>query len=323
MDLSVVIPIKDELDNLTRLHDCLTEALRPLPLAYEIVLVDDGSLDGSYALLERRAAADAHLKVVRLRRNFGQSAAMQAGIDHAAGDVIVTMDGDLQNDPADIPMLLAKLNEGYDAVFGLREKRQDDLFIRKLPSWAANWLIRKVTGSTIKDMGCTLRALRRDLAEQLHLYGEMHRFIPVLAVQAGAQVVQVAVRHHPRTAGKTKYNLTRTVRVLLDLITVKFMHSYLTRPMHVMGLAGLLSMGLGLASLVVTIAMKWASGQWMTGNPFLLCSALLEIIGVQFISMGLIGELVTRTYFESQGKKSYTVRSTLNLQPLTDRKQAA
>jgi glycosyltransferase involved in cell wall biosynthesis len=323
MDLSVVIPIKDEQDNLTRLHERLSAVLRPLALSYEIVLVDDGSTDGSYALLERLALADAHLKVVRLRRNFGQSAAMQAGIDHAAGAIIVTMDGDLQNDPADIPMLLAKLNEGYDAVFGLRQKRQDHLLIRKLPSWAANWLIRKVTGVTVKDMGCTLRAMRRDLAEQLHLYGEMHRFIPVLALQTGADVIQVPVRHHPRMAGKTKYNLTRTVRVLLDLITVKFMHSYLTRPMHVMGLAGLVSMGLGAVSLIVTVAMKWVGGQWMTGNPFLLFSALLEMIGVQFISMGLIGELVTRTYFESQGKKSYVVRSTLNVAIPIDRQQAA
>jgi len=308
---------------LTRLHERLTEALRPLPLSYEIVLVDDGSVDDSFALLERLAAADAHLKVVRLRRNFGQSAAMQAGIDHAAGDVIVTMDGDMQNDPADIPMLLARLEEGYDAVFGLRQKRQDHLVIRKLPSWAANWLIRKVTGVTVKDMGCTLRALRRDLAEELHLYGEMHRFIPVLAQQAGARVLQVPVRHHPRTAGKTKYNLTRTVRVLLDLITVKFLYSYVTRPMHVMGLAGLIAMALGAVCLVVTVAWKWINGQWMTGNPLLLFSAVLEMIGVQFISMGLIGELVTRTYFESQGKKSYTVRSTLNLDATTDRKRAA
>jgi glycosyltransferase involved in cell wall biosynthesis len=323
MDLSIVIPIKDEQDNLTRLHERLTEALRPLPLSYEVVLVDDGSTDGSHALLTRLAAADPRLKVVRLRRNFGQSAAMQAGIDHATGDVIVTMDGDLQNDPADIPMLLARLGEGYDAVFGLREKRQDHFLIRKIPSWAGNWLIRKVTGVRVKDMGCTLRALRRDLAEQLNLYGEMHRFIPVLAQQAGAHVLQVPVRHHPRTAGKTKYNLSRTVRVLLDLITVKFMHSYLTRPMHVMGLAGLVSMGLGVLSLIATVAMKWTSGQWMTGNPLLLFSALLEIIGVQFISMGLIGELMTRTYFESQGKKSYTVRSTLNLPVAADRKHAA
>jgi glycosyltransferase involved in cell wall biosynthesis len=322
MDLSVVIPIKDERDNLTRLHDRLTEALRSLPLSYEIVLVDDGSADDSFALLQRLAASDPRLKVVRLRRNFGQSAAMQAGIDHAAGDVIVTTDGDLQNDPADIPMLLARLGEGYDAVFGLRENRQDHLFIRKLPSWAANWLIRKVTGVTVKDMGCTLRALRRDLAEELHLYGEMHRFIPVLAQQAGARILQVPVRHHARTAGKTKYNLTRTVRVLLDLITVKFLYSYVTRPMHVMGLAGLVAMALGLLCLVVTVGWKMVNGQWMTGNPLLLFSALLEMIGVQFISMGLLGELVTRTYFESQGKKSYTVRSTLNLDALQPRQAA-
>jgi glycosyltransferase involved in cell wall biosynthesis len=322
MDLSVVIPIKDEKDNLTRLHERLTETLRPLPLSYEVVLVDDGSVDDSFAILERLAGSDPCLKAIRLRRNFGQSAALQAGIDHAAGNVIVTMDGDLQNDPADIPMLLAKLDEGYDAVFGLRQNRHDHLLIRKVPSWAANWLIRKVTGVTIRDMGCTLRALRCDLAQQLHLYGEMHRFIPVLAQQAGANVIQVPVRHHPRTAGKTKYNLTRTVRVVLDLITVKFLYSYVTRPMHVMGLAGLVSMGLGLVSLLATVAMKWISGQWMTGNPLLLFSALLEMIGVQFISMGLIGELVTRTYFESQGKKSYTVRSTLNLDNASQRKAA-
>jgi glycosyltransferase involved in cell wall biosynthesis len=247
---------------------------------------------------------------------------MQAGIDHAMGDVLVTLDGDLQNDPADIPMLLDRLGEGYDAVFGLREKRQDDFLIRKLPSWMGNWLIRKVTGSAIKDMGCTLRAMRRDLADEMHLYGEMHRFIPVLAQQAGANVLQVPVRHHPRTAGKTKYNLTRTVRVLLDLITVKFLYSYVTRPMHVMGLAGLASMAIGLFSFLVTVAWKWFNGQWMTGNPLLLFSALMEMIGIQLISMGLIGELVTRTYFESQGKKAYTVRSHLNLETENRRKAA-
>jgi glycosyltransferase involved in cell wall biosynthesis len=313
MDLSVVIPIKDEKDNLARLHERLTAALAPTRLDYELVVVDDGSGDGSFPLLERQAATDPRLKVVRLRRNFGQSAAMQAGIDFAAGDVIVTMDGDLQNDPADIPMLLDKLSEGHDAVFGLRANRQDHFLIRKLPSWIANWMIRKVTGVTIKDMGCTLRALRGDLARALPLYGEMHRFIPVLVQQVGGSVVQVPVRHHPRIAGQTKYNLTRTVRVLLDLITVKFLFSYVTRPMHVMGLAGLISMGLGLLSLLLTVFMKWHSGQWMTGNPFLHLSALLEVIGVQFISLGLLGELVTRTYFESQGKRAYLVRSTLNM----------
>lgn len=315
MDLSIVIPIKDERDNISRLHERVTNAVAGLNLRYEIILVDDGSLDGSFALMEEIARRDPHLKVVRLRRNFGQSAAMQAGIDWSTGEVLVTMDGDLQNDPADIPMLLKTLHEGgYDAVFGLREKRQDDMFIRKIPSWMGNWLIRKVTGVHIKDMGCTLRAMRRELVDSICLYGEMHRFIPVLAMQAGARMLQVPVRHHPRTAGRTKYNLTRTFRVILDLITVKFLHTYIARPMHIMGLAGMVSIFLALLSLILTVVMKQMTGIWMTNNPFLLLSVLLVLLGVQFISMGLIGELVTRTYFESQGKRHYLVRSTLNLQ---------
>jgi glycosyltransferase involved in cell wall biosynthesis len=323
MDLSVVIPIKDERDNLRPLHERLTRALAPLGLAYEVVFVDDGSGDGSGAVLQELAAADAHVKVVSLRRNFGQTAALQAGIDWSSGDVLVTMDGDLQNDPADIPELLAKLAEGYDAVLGLRARRQDALLVRKVPSLMANWLIRKVTGVAIRDMGCTLRALRRDLAEGLGLYGEMHRFVPVLAQQYGARLAQIPVRHHPRVAGKTKYNLTRTVRVVLDLITIKFLHSYLTRPMHVLGTLGLGAMGLGVLSFLVTVWMKYVGGgPFLTGNPLLYFSGLLELIGVQFISMGLLGELLTRTYFESQGKKSYAVRSTLNLAPPAQRRAA-
>jgi glycosyltransferase involved in cell wall biosynthesis len=322
MDLSLVIPIKDERDNIARLHERCTEAVAPLGRSYEIVLVDDGSADGSHQLLEAIAARDPHVKVVRLKRNFGQSAAMQAGIDWSRGDVIITLDGDLQNDPADIPMMLDKLNEGYDAVLGLRAKRQDNLWIRKVPSLLGNWLIRKVTGVHIKDLGCTLRVMKRDLAESIPLYGEMHRFIPVLAQQTGAKLIQVPVRHHPRTAGKTKYTLSRTFRVLLDLITVKFLHSYLTRPMHVMGFAGLVCMFLGFLSLIATVIMKWRTGLWMTGNPFLHLAALLEVVGVQFISLGLIGELMTRTYFESQGKKAYTVRSTLNIEN-DEKRQAA
>jgi glycosyltransferase involved in cell wall biosynthesis len=322
MDLSVVIPIKDERDNLRPLHERLHQALDPLGIRYELIVVDDGSTDGSYAILEELAARDPLLKVVRLRRNFGQTPALQAGIDWSSGQVLVTMDGDLQNDPADIPMLLDKLNEGYDAVLGLRTRRQDHLFIRKIPSLVGNWLIRKVTGVQIKDMGCTLRALRRELAEALPLYGELHRFVPVLAQQYGGRLVQVPVRHHARVAGKTKYNLTRTVRVMLDLITLKFLHSYLTRPMHIMGLAGLVSMGLGVLSLLGTIWMKSHSGLYMTGNPLLLLSAMLELIGVQFISMGLLGELMMRTYFESQGKTSYAVRSTVNLEQPARRRAA-
>jgi glycosyltransferase involved in cell wall biosynthesis len=334
MMLSVVVPIKDEVDNLRPLHERLRAALDPLCEGgltaklrdYEIVIIDDGSIDGSFALLEEMAAGNPRLRVVRLRRNFGQTPALLAGIDFSRGDIIVTMDGDLQNDPADIPMLLDKLNEGYDAVFGLRANRQDGFVMRKLPSYFGNWLIRAVTGVYIKDMGCTLRALRRDLAEGLPLYGELHRFIPVLVQQQGARVVQVPVQHHPRTAGRTKYGITRTVRVILDLMTVKFLHNYVTRPMHVFGFAGLVSMGLGVLSLLATVWMKHGYGVTsptnMTGNPLLLLSVMLELVGVQFLSMGLITELLTRTYFESQGKAPYTVRATLNLEAPKNRRAA-
>ena len=322
IDLSVVIPIKDERDNLKPLDDRLRQALEPLGINYEILFVDDGSVDGSFEILKELAARDARVKVVRLRRNFGQTPALQAGIDFSQGEVLVTMDGDLQNDPADIPVLLEKLGEGYDAVLGLRARRRDKLLLRKIPSLLGNWLIRKVTGVHIKDMGCTLRALRRDLAEALPLYGELHRFVPVLAQQYGGRLAQIPVRHHPRTAGKTKYNLTRTFRVLLDLITIKFLHSYLTRPMHVMGLAGFVSMGLGVLSLAATIWMKSHSGIYMTGNPLLHFSVMLEMIGIQFISMGLLGEVMTRTYFESQGKSAYTVRTTLNVEEPPARRAA-
>jgi glycosyltransferase involved in cell wall biosynthesis len=323
MNLSVIIPIKDEQDNLRPLHERLCSALDPLGLEHELIFVDDGSTDRSAELLEELAGGDPRVKVVRLRRNFGQTAALQAGIDYSTGDILVTLDGDLQNDPADIPMLLDRLNEGHDAVFGQRAKRQDNFVIRKLPSFAANWLIRKVTGSPIRDMGCTLRAMRRDLAEELSLYGEMHRFVPVLAQQYGAKLLQVPVRHHPRVAGQTKYTLTRSVRVLLDLITVKFLYSYLTRPMHVMGLAGLIAMGLGALSLLVPIWNKVFHDISIIRSPMLHLSMMLELIGVQFISMGLLGEVLSRTYFESQGKKAYAVRQTLNLEKKQDQRRAA
>lgn len=321
MDLSIIIPIKDERENIKRLHDHLCAALCQGRRSFEIIFVDDGSSDGSYDVLRQLAAVDTRVKVVRLRRNFGQSAALQAGIDHAVGAVIVTMDGDMQNDPADISMMVDKLDEGYDAVLGQRARRQDHLFIRKLPSLLGNWLIRKVTGTQFRDMGCTLRAMRRDLATSISLYGEMHRFISVLAEHQGARMIQVPVRHHPRIAGKTKYNLTRTFRVILDLITVKFLHSYLTRPMHVVGLAGMASMGLGFLALLATIAMRFG-GVDMTGNPLLLLSVLLEVTGVQFISLGLIGEVMTRTYFESQGKRAYAVQDTVNFGAADERKAA-
>lgn len=331
--LSVVIPIKDEKDNLGPLHERLVAALDPLlepgaktPLSdYELILVDDGSTDGSQSVLEAMARKDRRVKVVCLRRNYGQTPALRAGIDHSRGDILATMDGDLQNDPADLPQLLEVLEQGHDAVFGRRANRQDDFLLRKVPSRIANWLIRKTTGTNIHDLGCTLRVMRRDLAESLPLYGEMHRFIAVLAQMQGARVAQIDVRHHPRTAGKTKYGLTRTFRVVLDLMTVKFLHSYLTRPMHVMGLAGLTCMALGLLSLAATVGMKylWDPPVFMTGNPLLLLSVMLELVGIQFIGMGLLGEVMSRTYFESQGKNAYLVRSTLNVDPPEEKRRAA
>jgi glycosyltransferase involved in cell wall biosynthesis len=311
--LSVIVPVKDERDNVGPLHERLTAVLRPTGWDYELVFVDDGSADDTFLLLDALAAGDDRVKVVRLRRNYGQTAALLAGIDWSRGDVLVTMDGDLQNDPADIPALLAKLEEGYDVVLGQRANRQDALVVRKLPSLAANWLIRKVMNIPFKDFGCTLRALRRDVAESLPLYGEMHRFVPALALQHGARMAQIPVRHHPRQAGKTKYNLTRTVRVLLDLITVKFLSGYLTRPMHVLGTIGLGMMGFGGVSFLATIVMKWAAGIFWTGNPLLLLSVMLELIVIQFILMGLLVEVLSRTYFESQGKAPYAVRTTRNL----------
>ncbi len=331
--LSVVVPIKDEQDNLRPLHERLVAALDPLlsptaktPLTdYELLFIDDGSTDRSHAVLEELARRDSRVKVVRLRRNFGQTPALRAGIDFSRGDVLVTMDGDLQNDPADIPRLLEVLEQGHDAVFGRRAQRQDDFLVRKVPSRIANWIIRKTTGTSIHDLGCTLRAMRRDLAESLPLYGEMHRFVAVLAQMQGASVAQIDVQHHARKAGKTKYGLSRTFRVVLDLITVKFLHSYLTRPMHVMGLAGLTCMALGVISLLATIAMKHfhTPPVFMTGNPLLLLSVTLELVGIQFIGMGLLGEVMSRTYFESQGKRAYLVRSTLNLEPTRDERRAA
>lgn len=321
--LSVIIPIKDERDNVAPLHSRLTDVLASRNYDYELVFVDDGSADDSFELLEEIAVHDQRVKIVRLRRNYGQTAALLAGIDWSRGDVLVTMDGDLQNDPADIPALLDKLNEGYDVVLGQRANRQDSLFIRTLPSLVANWLIRKVTKIPFKDFGCTLRALRRDVAESLPLYGEMHRFVPALALQHGARMTQIPVNHLPRRAGTTKYNLTRTIRVMLDLMTVKFLSSYLARPMHVLGTIGLALMGLGGASFLATIVMKWTQGIFWTGNPLLLLGVMLELIGIQFILMGLLGEVMSRTYFESQGKTPYSVRTTRNLDAATAKQKAA
>jgi len=319
--LSVIIPIKDEQDNILNLHEKIASALEPYCAKsngsgvneFEVVYVDDGSIDRSALILAELARRDTRAKVVVLKRNYGQTPALQAGIDWSKGDFIATMDGDLQNDPSDLPMLLEKISDDCDAALGQRANRQDGFWLRKFPSFIANWIIRKVTGCSIKDMGCTIRVMKRDLAVALPLYGEMHRFIPVLAQMCGGRLTQVPVKHHPRVAGKTKYNLTRTLRVVLDLITVKFLYSYLTRPMHFLGTGGLFAIGLGFASVLGAIAMKLFSETDMTGNPLLLLSVMLVLVGIQLISMGLLGEVMARTYFESQGKASYLIRDTHNL----------
>ncbi|HEY3787720.1 MAG TPA: glycosyltransferase family 2 protein [Urbifossiella sp.] len=310
--LSIVIPLKDERDNVRPMVERVRDAMRDGP-TWELLFVDDGSTDGTFQELETAAQVDPRVKIVRLRRNFGQSAATQAGFDAAGGDIIATLDGDLQNDPADLPIMLAKLAEGYDAVLGRRAKRQDKLLLRKAPSVVANWLIRKVLGIPFKDFGCTLRVMRRDVADGLELYGEMHRFITALVMQQGARVTQIPVRHHPRTAGASKYNLTRSVRVMLDLMTVKFLGSYQTRPMHVFGSLGLGCMALGFLSVFISIVMKYTGGPGMTANPLFLFGAVAGLTGVQFLSLGLMGEVLTRVYFESQGKRPYEVRERRNL----------
>jgi len=310
--LSIVVPVKDERENVDPLYRQVKDVLRE-SFAWEVVYVDDGSTDGTFDELNRLAALDTRVKVVRLRRNFGQAAAMQAGIDAASGELVATMDGDLQNDPADIPLLVAKLDEGYDMVLGERAKRQDKVLLRKIPSKIANALIRKVTKLPFRDFGCTIRVLKADLARNLRIYGEMHRFIPVLASNIGARMAQIPVRHHPRRAGQSKYGFGRTGRVLLDLLTIRFMSGYLTRPMHFMGGLGLLFFLLAFVSLGATVVMKAVSGQWMTGNPLLYLSVALGLVGTQMLSMGLLGEVMMRTYYESQDKRPYVVRESRNL----------
>ena len=264
MHFSVVIPIFNELDNVWPLYRQLAAVFRGQDRTYEILFVDDGSLDGTSRRLQEIATRDPHVKVVRFRRNYGQTAAMYAGIQHATGDVIVTMDGDMQNDPTDIPMMLDKIDEGYDLVHGWRKNRKDALLNRKLPSKIANWLISKVTGFPIHDLGCTLKAIRREIAQELELYGEMHRFIPILAHQRGARCVEVVTQHHPRRFGKTKYGIGRTFRVVLDLITVKYMLDYFASPMKLFGKFGLWSAAAAVLSVSATVLMKMFGNVDMT-----------------------------------------------------------
>lgn len=317
MHVSLIIPIYNEFENIPHLHAQIAAALSGWEHTYEVLFVDDGSRDGSHERLQQLAHQDSRIKVVRFRRNYGQSAAMQAGIDFASGDVLVTLDGDLQNDPFDIPRMVARLQEGYDLVHGWRKERHDTLITRKIPSRIANWLISRVTGFPIHDLGCTLKAVRREIAADLELYGEMHRFIPILAHWKGARCLEVVTQHHPRRFGRTKYGLSRTLRVILDLFTVNFLLRYSASPMKLFGMIGLGCAGGAVASAIATILMKHWSSLNMTGNPLLLLSAMLGIVAVQFFSLGLLGEMSTRLYFGTQNRCHYTVRELVNCQQRT------
>ena len=312
VDLSVVVPLYNESENFAALHEELCGVLDELGLDWEVVYVDDGSRDDTYDLAAKAAKGDSRVVVVRFRRNFGQTAAMSAGFDYSRGKVVVTMDGDRQNDPHDIPKLLNKLTEGYDIAAGWRFNRQDTYISRKLPSKLANGLISLTTKVKLHDYGCTLKAFRREVIKNIRLYGEMHRFIPAIASWMGVRIAEVKVNHRPRTAGKSKYGIGRTPRVLLDLITVKFLLSYMTRPIQVFGLGGLVSGGLGfLVALYYTIE-RLFFGVPLGDKPGLILAVLLIMIGVQLVSIGLLGEMQVRTYYETQAKPTYTVRDVLN-----------
>ncbi|HEX6986366.1 MAG TPA: glycosyltransferase family 2 protein [Planctomycetaceae bacterium] len=314
MDVSVVVPLFNEAENVRPLHAALTAVMRGLGKRYELILVDDGSRDGTTERLREIAAADPCVKVVLFRSNFGQTAALSAGLRHAAGAAVVTLDGDLQNDPADIPMLLAKLDEGYDFVHGWRKDRQDALVLRKIPSRIANRLIAKVTGVAVHDLGCALKAMRGEVARELRLYGDMHRFVTILAARNGARCCEVVTRHHTRRHGQSKYGLSRTVRVVLDLVTVYYLTRHLRNPMRLFGGAGLACGVVGALSAAATVGMKLFGGVDMTGNPLLLLTVLSARLGVQFLALGLLGELGTRIFYEVRGGEPYAIREMLNFE---------
>lgn len=306
--ISVVIPIYNEEENLELLYRELKEVLWTVHEQHEIIFIDDGSRDGSLALLERFQTEDPAVVVISFRKNFGQTAAMSAGFDHARGDVIVTMDGDLQNDPRDIPAMIRELEEGFDVVTGWRFDRQDPFISRRLPSILANRLISWITGVNLHDYGCTLKAFRKEVTRNIRLYGEMHRFIPAIASGMGIDFTEVKVNHRARRFGRSKYGISRTIRVVLDLLTVKFLLSYATRPIHVFGVMGMFSFGLGFLIALVMVGQRQLFSVPLSDRPMLFLAILLLFIGVQFVTIGLVSELLVRTYHESQQKPIYYIR---------------
>jgi len=310
MTISIVIPLYNEEENVRELHSRLKPVMDSIGDEYEIIFIDDGSTDNTLSLLEKIQAADDAVTVLSLRRNFGQTAAFAAGFDYSRGDVIVTMDGDLQNDPNDIPKLL-ELMKDHDLVSGWRKRRKDPFLSRRLPSIIANSLISKVTGVNLHDYGCSLKAYRRDVIKNLKLYGEMHRFIPAVASWYGVRIAEVETTHHPRLRGKSKYGISRTMKVVLDLITVKFLQSFSTKPLQFFGPIGLLSGMLGFLISIYLSLGKIFSGKDIGGRPLLLLGALLIIVGIQFIGMGLLGEMMVRVYHETQKKPIYVIKKVI------------
>ena len=308
IELSIVIPVFNETENIKPLIIKLSEVLDTTGKNYEIIMVDDGSTDNSFEVMRELCESYKNLRIIRFRRNFGQTAAFSAGFDLARGGIVVTLDADLQNDPADIPKLLRELDNGYDIVSGWRKKRFDNFLTRQLPSRIANYIISKFTGVALHDYGCSLKAYRSEVIKNIKLYGEMHRFIPAVASWMGVQVSEVEVNHAPRVSGKSSYGLMRTVRVILDLITVKFLLGYSTKPIQIFGLFGVVSLFLGFIIAAYLSADKIFLGHSLSDRPLLLMAVLLIIFGVQLCAMGLIGEMVVRTYYESNDKPTYVIK---------------
>jgi glycosyltransferase involved in cell wall biosynthesis len=312
-DLSIIVPVFNERETLELFASSLSRVLIASGEDYEIIFIDDGSSDESGGYLATLAAADPRVRVVQFRRNFGQTAALAAGFDFASGALVITLDADMQNDPGDIPAVLAKIREGFDVVSCWRRDRKDPWLTRKLPSTAANYLISRISGVHLHDYGCTLKGYRADVLEHMRLYGEMHRFIPIYASWAGAKVTEIPVRHHPRLHGESKYGLSRTYKVILDLITVKLLSNYSTKPMYFFGGTGLVACSAGFFFAAWTLIDKFVNDIKAHRNPLLLLAVFLFLLGVQFILMGLVAEILIRIYFESQNKTPYIVRRTWNL----------
>lgn len=311
-EISVVIPVFNEEDNIAILYQKLCQALDSLGRTWEAIIIDDGSTDTSYTKLATIAAADERIKVVRFVKNFGQTAALAAGIDHSRGDVIIPMDADLQNDPADIKRLLEKLDEGYDVVSGWRKERKDELFLRLIPSWTANRIISFISGVRLHDYGCSLKAYRKEVIKDVRLYGEMHRFVPIYATWLGAKVSEIPVNHQARQFGQSKYGISRTFKVVLDLITVKFMSTYFTKPIYLFGTAGIWSLILSAMTFTWMVVLKYFYHTSFIETPLPVMVAVFFMVGAQLILMGLQSEILMRTYHESQGKRIYKVKSSIN-----------